>query len=95
MNINKSNLIKQLSDNFPNFLRKDLTKLVDIILTNIKQSLKNNERVELRDIILIEAKRYKARKARNPKTNAAIYVPEKKIIRFKISKRWSDEINEK
>ena len=32
MAIVKSNLIKQLADNYTNFLRKDLTKLIDIIL---------------------------------------------------------------
>ena len=35
------------------------------------------------------------RNARNPKTNEIIHVPEKKIVRLKISKKWQEIINEK
>ena len=48
MAIVKSNLLKQLSKNYPNFLKKDLEKFTDIILNEIKRSLKRGERVELR-----------------------------------------------
>ena len=64
MSKNKSDILKQLSINFPNFLKKDLSKVIEIILENIKNSLKNNERVELRDTIIFEAKSFKARYAR-------------------------------
>ena len=37
----------------------------------------------------------KAKYVRNPKTNEKVFVPEKKIIRLKISKKWAKEINEK
>ena len=43
---------------------------------------------------MFEAKKYKSKQARNPKTNEIIFVPEKKIIRFKISKKWAKKINE-
>ena len=48
MAIVKSNLLKQLSKNYPNFLKKDLEKFTNIILNEIKRSLKRGERVELR-----------------------------------------------
>ena len=48
MSVVKSNLLKQLSKNFPNFLKKDLEKLIKIILKEIRQTLKKGERVELR-----------------------------------------------
>ena len=82
MSINKSDLIKNLSKNFPNFLKKDLTKIVDIIINEIKESLKRGERVELRDVFMFEAKEYKGRIARNPKTNEKIYTPEKKTYKI-------------
>ena len=44
---------------------------------------------------MFEAKKYKAKYARNPKTNEKVFVPEKKIIRFKISQKWLNKINEK
>ena len=48
MAIVKSKLIKQLSENYPNFLKKDLEKISKIILEEIKKALKRGERVELR-----------------------------------------------
>lgn len=94
MSIKKSDLIKQFSNNFPNFLKKDLTKLIDLSLKMIAESLQKGERVELRDNFMFEAKKYKSKFARNPKTNEKIYIPDKKIIRFKLSKKWSNKINE-
>jgi nucleoid DNA-binding protein len=38
----KSKLLKQLANNYPNFLKKDLEKFTDIILTEIKQALKKH-----------------------------------------------------
>ena len=78
-----------------NFLRKDLTKLLDITLKEIQNALKRSERVELRDIFSIEPRIQKARISRNPKTNEKINTPEKKTILFKMSKEWSKQINEK
>ena len=90
----KSELIDKLSDNYPNFLKKDLKKLIDIFLDEIKNSLKRQERVELRDVFSIEPRLNKARYARNPKTNEKIFVNEKYSLQFKTSKFWSKKINE-
>ena len=43
----------------------------------------------------METKIQKARIGRNPKTNEKIQVPEKKTIKFKMSKEWFKKINEK
>jgi len=91
----KSDLIKKLTNNYPNFLRKDLEKLIDIFLTEIKYSLKRKERVELRDVFSLETRLKKAKFARNPKTNEKVYVEEKYSILFKASKMWISKINEK
>ena len=94
MSVVKSDLIKELADNYPNFLRKDLIKLVDIMLYEIQNSLERSERVELRDVFTLETRIQKARISRNPKTNEKINTPEKKTILLKISKEWSKKINE-
>ena len=86
MAVVKSKILNNLSDNWPNFLKKDLSKLVDIILIQIQQSLERNERVELRDIFTLESRIQKARTSRNPKTNEKVNTPEKKTIHFKMSK---------
>ena len=95
MGSNKSDILEQLSNNYPNFLKKDLTKFVNIILNEIENALKKNERVELRDIFTLETRIQKARMARNPKTNEKININQKKSIKFKMSKEWFNNINEK
>ena len=95
MSIVKSDLIKELADAYPNFLRKDLLRLVDITLYEIQSALKRGERVELRDVFTIDPRIQKARLSRNPRTNETINTPEKKTKLFKISKNWAKKINEK
>ena len=89
----KSKILKQLSSNYPNFLNKNLSKLIDIIISNMENSLIRNERVELRDIFTLETKIQKARISRNPKTNEKVEVPEKKTVHFKMSKKWFNNLN--
>ena len=86
MAIVKSNLLKQLSKNYPNFLKKDLEKFMNIFFEEIKRSLKRSERVELRGFGVFYSRRQKARISRNPKTNEKIDTPERKTINFKMSK---------
>jgi len=89
----KSKIIEQLANNFPNFLKRDLSNLAEIILSEMENSLKKNERVELRDIFTLETRVQKARISRNPKTNEKVEVPKKKTIHFKMSKKWFNKLN--
>ena len=95
MSTTKSEIIKKLANNYPNFLKKDLKKLVEIFFEELKNSLKRHERVELRDNFTLEPRLQKARFARNPKTNEKIFVKDKYNIIMKSSKVWSRKINEK
>ena len=93
MPIVKSKLIKQLSKNYPNFLKKDLEKFINIILKEIKFTLKRGERVELRGFGVFYTKIQKARISRNPKTGEKVNTPQKKTIHFKMSKDMFNKIN--
>tara|TARA_B100001175_G_C19458102_1_gene615043 strand:- start:628 stop:918 length:291 start_codon:yes stop_codon:yes gene_type:complete len=95
LSVVKSQLIKQLANNYPNFLKRDLTKLLDIILYEMQNALKRKERVELRDIFSLEPRVQKARISRNPRTNEKVNTPQKTTILFKASKEWAKKINEK
>ena len=93
MAIVKSKLLKQISNNYPNFLKKDLEKFLNIFLTEIKQSLYKGERVELRGFGTWSTGIQKARISRNPKTGAKVKTPQKKTINFKMSKELFKKIN--
>ena len=93
MAIVKSKLLKQLADNYPNFLKKDLEKFVNIVLDEIKKALKRGERVELRGFGIFSTNIQKARISRNPKTGEKVNTPQKKTIHFKMSKDLFKKLN--
>ena len=90
----KSKLLKQLSDNYPNFLKRDLEKFTNIILNEIKRALKRGDRVELRGFGVFSTNIQKARISRNPKTGEKVNTPEKKTIHFKMSKDLFKKLND-
>jgi len=89
----KSKLLKQLSKNYPNFLKKDLEKFTNIILVEIKRSLKRGERVELRGFGIFSTNIQKARISRNPRTGEKVNTPQKRTIHFKMSKDLFKKLN--
>ena len=91
----KSKLLKQISDSYPNFLKKDLEKFFNIFLKEIKYSLKKGNRVELRGFGMWSTHLQKARISKNPKTGEKINTPEKKTIHFKMAKELFQKINNK
>ena len=93
MSVVKSDLIKELANSYPNFLKKDLMKLFDIALYEMQEALKRQERVELRDIFSLEPRLQKARISRNPKTNKEYLISKRKSVRFIASKNLSKIIN--
>ncbi len=93
MAIVKSKLLKRLADNYPNFYKKDLKKLVNIILDEIKQALKRGDRVELRGFGIFSTNTQKARISRNPKTGEKVNTLEKKTIHFKMAKEMFKKLN--
>ena len=86
MAIVKSKLLNQLSKNYPNFLKRDLEKFTNIILKEIKISLKRGERVEFRGFGVFSTKIQKARIARNPKTNEEFIITSRNSLSYTPSK---------
>jgi len=89
----KSKLLDQLSKNYPNFLKKDLQKLTEIIFKEIKNTLKRGERVELRGFGVFSTNIQKARISRNPRTGEKVDTPKKKTIHFKMAKDLFKKLN--
>ena len=95
MAIVKSKLLKKIFENYPNFPKKNLEKFFNIILEEIKYSLKKGNRVELRGFGMWSTHVQKARISKNPKTGEKINTPEKKTIHFKMAKELFQKINNK
>ena len=93
MSIVKSQIIDQLADNYPNFLRKDLKKTLNLILDEIISGLIKNNNVEIRGFGTFNKKINKEKFVRNPKTNEKIFKKETHKIHFKIGKILHKRIN--
>ena len=93
MAIVKSKLLKQLSDNYPNFLKKDLEKFFNIFIFEVKHALKRGDRVELRGFGIWSTNVQKARISRNPRSGEKIQTPQKKTIHFKMAKELFKKLN--
>ena len=93
MAIVKSKLIKQLKESYPNFLTRDLSKLTNIILKEISDSLLRDEGVELRNFGTFRTSVQKASIRRNPKTGEKVNVPKKRVIKWKMSKDLFKKLN--
>ena len=94
MAIVKSELIKELKKSYPNFLTKDLNKIIEIILKEIKAALNRDEGVELRNFGTFRTNIQKASIRRNPKTGEKVSVPKKKTIKWKMSKVLFKKLND-
>ena len=93
MAVVKSEIIRQLKKSYPNFENKILRKVVEIILKEIKESLKRSEATEIRGFGRFSTKIQKQSIRRNPKTNQKVSVSSKRVIRWKMSKELFRKLN--
>ena len=93
MAIVKSKLLKELSNTYPNFLKKDLEKFFDCFLDEMKRALNRGERVEIRGFGVLSIHRQKPRLSRNPRTGEKVHTHKKIKIRFKMAKELFNKLN--
>ena len=89
----KSELLKELKKSYPNFLSRDLNKVIDIIIEEIKEALNRNEGCEFRSFGSFRTNIQKASIRRNPKTGEKVNVPKKRTIKWKMSKDLFKKLN--
>ncbi len=93
MAIVKSELLKELKKSYPNFLTRDLNKIIEIILGEIRNALDRDEGVELRNFGTFRTNVQKASIRRNPKTGEKVNVPKKRTRKWKMSKDLFTKLN--
>ena len=82
----KSELVQKLCNMYVNIPRTDIEKILDIIIFEIIEALYRNEAVEIRGFGRFKTIVRKARIGRNPKNFKTVQIPEKKAIKWKMSK---------
>ena len=85
---------KKLADMHPNILRKDINFCCSTILNGIIESVKSDNRVEIRQLGSFFSKSFKKKIGRDPKTGERIILTEgRKTLRFRASKNLLSRIN--
>ena len=84
MAIVKSELIKELKKSYPNFLTRDLNKVIEIILKEIKETLNRNERVEFRNFGTFQVNIQKAYSFENDPVSTQIAYNVHTLLDFKV-----------
>ena len=89
----RSELLHQLCNLHPNILRRDMEKIMQIILHEIIEALREGNNIEIRGFGTYKIANRKARIGRNPKNSELVQIPEKKAIKWKISKDFFNRLN--
>jgi len=82
----RSELLQKMRNLHPNILSKDMEKIVSIILAEINDALNRGQNFEARGFGSFKLTIRKARIGRNPKNSEPVQIPEKKAIKWKMSK---------
>jgi len=89
----RSELLQKLCNLYPNILRKDIKKILEIIFHELTQALCRGENIEIRGFGMFKTTVKKARIGRNPKNSESVQIPEKKAIKWKMSKTFFNRLN--
>lgn len=80
------------------YSRTDLTKqdasdYVNEVLELMKETLEGGEEIKVSGFGKFEVRHKDERMGRNPRTGDEILIPERKVLRFKVSQVLKDELN--
>ena len=94
MNFVKNRILDQLANSYPNFLRRDLKKALNLVFDEIIKAIAKNENVQIRGFGSFKNRQLKTRIGRNPKDGSRIEIPAKQGVHWKISKELFQKLNQ-
>ena len=94
MSFVKNRILNQLANSYPNFLRRDLEKALNLVLDEIIKAIAKGENVQIRGFGSFKNRQLKTRIGRNPKDGSRIEIPAKQSVYWKISKELFKKLNQ-
>ena len=94
MSFVKSQILKKLADNFPTYLKSDLSKCLDLAFDEIIKTVAKDKNVEIRGFGSFKIRHLKPRLGINPKNLSRVDIPAKKSVRWKMSKELFQKLNQ-
>ena len=90
----KNQILDQLANSYPNFLRRDLEKALNLVLDEIIKTVAKGNSVQIRGFGSFKIRNLKSRIARNPKDGSKVKIPAKQSVQWKISKNFFQKLNQ-
>ena len=94
MSFIKSQILDQLVNSYPNFLRRDLEKALNLVLDEIINTVAKGKNVQIRGFGSFKIRQLKFRIGRNPKDGSRVIIPAKQSVHWKISKELFQKLNQ-
>jgi len=91
----KRDLVEKTTDSLDGYLKKDISKAVDIIIETMSESLNQGKRIEIRGFGSFSVRKRKARQTKNPKTGKVMNIPSRKTLHFAMSKSLKEALIDK
>lgn len=89
----RTDLIKNLSNKYPELSLNIMDELVKYIFTLMSSNLEQGQRIEIRGFGSFSIRNRKPRITRNPKTGESISKGHKKAVHFKPGKELRERVN--
>ena len=94
MSFVKSQILDQLANSYPNFLRQDLEKALNLVLEEIIRAIAQGHSVQIRGFGSFKIKQLSSRIGRNPKDGSRVEIPAKQSVQWKMSKEFFQKLNQ-
>ncbi|GIW95397.1 MAG: hypothetical protein KatS3mg110_3438 [Pirellulaceae bacterium] len=91
--VTKKDIVKTISEQI-GMTQMKTKAIVDKTFEAIVQTLVEDGKIELRNFGVFKVKRRAARRARNPRTNETVHVPEKLVVTFKPGKEMEERVRQ-
>lgn len=92
MTLTKAGLVDAVYDEV-DVTKKDAAEYVDTVIETIKETLETGEELKISGFGKFEVRHKGERVGRNPQSGVEIMIPERKVLRFKVSQVLKDELN--
>ena len=89
----RSELLQKMRNLHPNIFSRDMEKIFEIIFLEFTKAFCRNENIEIRGFGTYKIAKRKARIGRNPKNSQLVQIPEKRAIKWKMSKIFFNRLN--
>lgn len=91
----KSELVQKIADKSPHLYHRDIERIVNTILDEVINAMKDGDRIELRGFGAFSVKSRNARMGRNPRTGSSVEVIAKRVPFYKTGKELRERLNAK